>query len=131
MREDSPGQELVDEFILKEIETVPHLEALLLIWRSRPRRWSLDEMGRALFLDAKATTPILDDLARRGLIVLAAAEAGRSWEYATEEDRDRLMLQVEVAYRNELIRISRMIHAKAPAAVREFARAFRFKKERD
>jgi len=44
---------------------------------------------------------------------------------------DALMLQVEVAYRNELIRISRMIHAKAPAAVREFARAFRFKKERD
>ena len=34
-------------------------------------------------------------------------------------------------YRKELIRISRLIHSKPPAAVREFAKAFRFKKERE
>jgi hypothetical protein len=42
-----------------------------------------------------------------------------------------MMLQVDAAYRRDLVRISTMIHAKASSAVREFARAFRLKKERD
>jgi hypothetical protein len=36
---------------------------------------------------------------------------------------------VEKTYRRELLRISRMIHSKAPSSVREFARAFKFKKD--
>ena len=53
-----------------------------------------------------------------------------SYESGSAE-KDRLMELVETAYRKELMRISRMIHSKAPAAVREFARAFRFTKDRD
>ena len=41
------------------------------------------------------------------------------------------MAAVDTTYRRELIRVSRLIHSKPSAAVREFARAFRLKKERD
>jgi hypothetical protein len=130
MTEDTSGRRPVDEFILREIGTVPHLEALLLIWRFRPRPWSLEEMAKALYLDRKATNGILDDLARRSLIVSMSGDR-RTWEYKADADRDRLLALVDEAYSHELIRISRMIHTKAPAAVREFARAFKFRKEGD
>ena len=41
-----------------------------------------------------------------------------------------ILKQVEATYRRELVRVANMIHSKAPAAVREFARAFRFTKDR-
>lgn len=39
----------VDRFLLDQIDTVPHLEALLLLWKSRPKVWSADEMASALY----------------------------------------------------------------------------------
>jgi hypothetical protein len=40
-QENAIGKE-VDQFILVEIDSVPHLEALLLLWNSKPRKWSLE-----------------------------------------------------------------------------------------
>ena len=40
----------VDQFIVNEIESVPHLEALLLLWNTRPRQWPMDEMAKALYV---------------------------------------------------------------------------------
>ena len=117
----------VDQFIRDEIDSVPHLEALLLAWNSHPRRWSEEEMARALYLPPENARAILDDLVRRRLI----ATSEGIYYYSEEPERDRLIGWVDSAYRRELIRISRFIHSKPPAAVREFARAFRLKKERE
>ncbi len=121
----------IDQFIHDEIDSVPHLEALLLLWNSRPRASSVDEMSHKLFVESATARQILQDLARQGLI---AAVAGTPEEYRYEpgpEEKDRLVGLVDATYRRELIRVSRMIHSKAAAPVREFARAFRFTKERD
>ena len=55
----------------------------------------------------------------------------RSFPLRAGADKDELIAAVDSAYRKELIRISRLIHSKPSAAVREFARAFRIKKDRD
>lgn len=115
----------VDRFILEEIDSVSQLEALLLLWNTRPRRWKLDDLAAALYISAEAAKSILDPLERRGL--LASDEAG-SYAYRPG-GREALVRAVDNAYRRELVRISRMIHSKAPASVLEFARAFRFKKK--
>lgn len=36
---DSEAEEAGHHFILEQIESVPHLEALLLAWNSRPQAW--------------------------------------------------------------------------------------------
>jgi predicted ArsR family transcriptional regulator len=120
---------VVDRFLLEQIETVPHLEALLLLWTRRPRAWFVDEMAKALFLTPEATRDILDNLARKRLIV-SEGEAG-SYRYQPDQHNDRHLSQVDSAYRHELVHITRLIHSKPPAAVREFAKAFRLKKERE
>ena len=40
----------VDEFVLEKIDTVPEIEALLLIWNKRPKVWSVSEMASALYI---------------------------------------------------------------------------------
>jgi hypothetical protein len=120
----------VDRFLLERIETVPHLEALLLLWNSRPKTWSADALAEALYVSPDLTREILDDLVRKNLVALSASPA-TGYFYESEAARDRLTGLVDLAYRRELIRITRLIHSKPSAAIREFARAFRLRKEHE
>ncbi|HZQ19971.1 MAG TPA: hypothetical protein VFA90_14735 [Terriglobales bacterium] len=122
--------EEVDQFILEQIDSVPHLEALLLIWRNRPKAWPLEIMAKALYVPVELAGDILRDLTLRGLIE-PTSESQREYQYVSSPSEDSLMELLETTYRRELIRVTRMIHAKAPSAVREFARAFRFTKEKE
>ncbi|MGH9572819.1 MAG: hypothetical protein ACRD40_04725 [Candidatus Acidiferrales bacterium] len=115
----------VDQFVLEEIDSVPHLEALLLLWNSRPKQWSPEEMGKALYLATEYTQAVLQELANRKL---ASSEAGR-YAYESDPERDKIIEALDRVYRREIIRISNMIHSKASPAVRAFARAFRLKKD--
>lgn len=115
----------VDRFILEAIDTVPHLEALLLLWNSKPNQWSGAEMSKALYISVERSQGILEDLHVRQLI----AKDSDRYFYNSEPNRDSILENVDSIYRHEIVRISTMIHSKAPSAVREFARAFRLKKD--
>jgi DNA-binding IclR family transcriptional regulator len=124
-KEENPRRAEVDRFILDEIDSVPHIEALLILWNSRPTGCSVDELAALLFLPQERTLEILEDLRQRALVV--TGEAGNSYNPAYF--RDHLMADVDRIWRRELVRVSNLIHSKASPAVREFARAFRFKKD--
>jgi predicted ArsR family transcriptional regulator len=120
----------VDQFVLNEIDSVSHLEALLMLWNNRPKPWTVEQMAKALYVAPPAAQGILQDLTRRGLIVAGPDPDHYHYE-SQSEDRDALMASVDYVYRRELVRISQMIHGKGPSSVREFARAFRFTKEKE
>ena len=120
----------LEQFILEQIDSVPHLEALLLLWRSRPKGWSTDDMAGSLYVPAELAGNILRDLGVKGLIEVRG-DSPRTYHYLSTEDHDQLLAHVEAAYRRQLIQLTRLIHTKAPSAVREFARAFKFTKERE
>jgi hypothetical protein len=119
----------VRRFIANEIDTVPHLEALLLLWESTPRRWSAEEIAARIYVTPDAARGIVADLARRGL-VQPSGEDAQSYVYDGAWDTGDLMTRVAAAYRKDLIHVASFIHTKASAAVREFARAFEIKKDR-
>jgi len=123
--QENPLRKEVDQFIMAEIDSVPHLEGLLLLWNSRPRKWSLEEVAKALYLTADETRYLLNDLKQRGFLKTES----ESYFYDQQYQREKLIDEVARAYREELIRISGMIHSKASASVREFARAFKLKKD--
>jgi hypothetical protein len=119
----------VDRFIAEQIDTVPHLEALLLLWNSRPKAWTVEEMAHALYVSAGMAEIILQELALKNLIHDAGSSL-KTYAYQSSE-RDPFMAQVDLTYRRDLIRVTRMIHAKTPSAIQEFARAFRFTKDKE
>ena len=123
--EENPRRLEVDRFILDEIDSVPHLEALLILWHDPAKPRPVEELAALLYLPHDRTRQILDDLRQRSLVL--SAEKG--WSYNPAQPRDSLMEQLDKTWRRELVRLSTMIHSKASPAVREFARAFRFKKD--
>lgn len=118
----------VDRFIVEQIDSVPHLEALLLVWRSRPKKWDVEEMARSLYVKREVAERVLEQLAQRSLI-RHADDSNDQYFYEVDAARDPLLEKVDQTYRQELVRISRLIHSKASVAVHDFARAFRFKKD--
>ncbi len=130
MTEEEDTRRVVDRFVHDKIDTVAHLEALLLLWNSRPKSWTPEQMAKGLYLEPDVARTILDDLQRQGLIK-STPESPGGYYYQTDADRDNLIGSVDLTYRRELIRITRLIHSKPSSAIRAFARAFRLKRDRD
>lgn len=128
-RESKNADPAAIQFIVDEIESVPHLEALLLIRSSRPQKWTLEELGKRLYITPEAARILIDDLIRRKLLELDSTGPSSSYYYAASDEQDRVIGLVDDIYRRQLVRVSQLIHSKPSAAVRDFARAFRFTKD--
>jgi len=115
----------IDRFLLAEIDSIPHLEALLLLWNSRPRRWPVEELSRGLYVPLSRAQAIVHDLREKGMIVVESDECAYNDAYR----HDSMVAEIDSAYRQELVRITNLVHSKASSAVRDFARAFKLKKD--
>jgi DNA-binding IclR family transcriptional regulator len=119
--------EPVLRFILDHIDSVPHLETLLLLWENPARGWHAAEVAERLYVTPDSARNVLADLARRGFIA-ADPDSGQTFRYDPGWDAEgELMRAVADNYRRRLVRMANLIHSKASAAVRDFARAFQFK----
>ena len=129
MTDNSQPDAEVRQFLLDQIDSVPHLEALLLLWNSRPKLWQADEMAGRLYVDREVALRLLQDLARQQLIDSDTSSPERYCYRDDPADRSRLIRMVDETYRREVVRVSTLIHSKPSSPVRDFARAFRFTKE--
>lgn len=129
MANGSPTREQIDRFVVDNIDTVPQLEALLLMWRNQPRQWTSDQVARNLYISTELANVELHHLEQNGLISIAPESSEAYGLNLEPENRRQMLAALEEMYRRELVRISNLIHAKAPRSMRDFASAFRFKKE--
>jgi hypothetical protein len=112
----------VDRFLLGYIESVPHLEALLLLVSAAPKPWTPEEVAGHLYLDPGVAHSILEDLARRNLIVRSRRDPMVYLYQSGDRQRDELMAVVNATYRAEMVRVATLIHTKAlvrPGRARE------------
>jgi GAF domain-containing protein len=118
------------QFLAERIDSVPQLEALLLIWEDPQRLWSEDELAARLYVSSQAAAAILQALQRQHLVTVELASAARYRYNAQWDATGEVVPEVAASYRRHLVPITTLIHSRASTAVREFARAFDFKKER-
>lgn len=117
----------VVEFLNERIDSVPHLEALLIMWHNGGT-WDAAQMSARIYVDKSTAQALLQDLQRAGL---AASEDRISFKFdARSAAAQTLMPQLAESYKRNVTRIATLIHNKASSPVREFARAFELKKER-
>jgi DNA-binding MarR family transcriptional regulator len=117
----------VERFLLDSIDTVPQLEALLLIFQSPATVWTIAELAARIYVNERQATGILEDLTRRSLIVRVEPSPAKYQYVAPAEAQTRLLEKVARSYRTQLVQVTRFIHSNASASVRDFARAFRLK----
>jgi DNA-binding transcriptional regulator LsrR (DeoR family) len=124
-----PIPEHVLRFLIDRIDSVPHLEALLLLWQNPEQDWSPEQVATRLYVSRETAAQLLEDLYRHGVVKATAAPA--LYRYAADwADGPRLMPELAATYSRHLVRVAQLIHSKASPGVREFARAFQLKKDR-
>ena len=124
------GEEEVYRFILNHIDSVPQMKALLLVWESPQGVGRKRDCGAAVCRH-DGVRNIIQELVQRRLVA-ADAQSARQYFYESKpEDLDGLIEAVAATYRHDLVRVSTFIHTKTSSAVRDFANAFKFTKERD
>lgn len=115
------------EFLARRIDSVPHLEVLLLCRDNPEIDWSEDVVSRRVYVSPERARQILHDLCRNGFLT-PSTQTPDTYRYETAWDAAQLMPEVAATYRRHLVHVTGLIHAKAASgAVQDFARAFRFK----
>jgi hypothetical protein len=123
---DDPIPADLRDFILRYIDSVAHLEALLLLRANPEISWDVPTTARRLYTTEQQAGEVLDRLCADGLLQCENRiyrYQGQSAEHRTMTDR------LADAHSRHLIPITNMIHAK-PRRIREFADAFKFRKGR-
>jgi hypothetical protein len=116
------------QFISSRIDTVPELEALLLFWEQRPTTLTVKQLASRLYVPRGVGATVIRALERRKFVMRIADGSQYAYDAAREPESE-FMARVAETYRRHLIRVTRLIHSKAPTAVLEFARAFAPRKD--
>jgi hypothetical protein len=119
--------EVVRAFILKYVDSVAELEALLLAHSTVAQAWDVEQLARRLYIREREAEGVLHALHRRGLL----AREDEGYRYGPVLDTLRADVDaLAAAYPRFLIPISNLVHSKPAASLREFADAFKLREDR-
>jgi hypothetical protein len=125
MPEDIPDD--VRRLIADSIDSIPELEAILLLRECRPRTWTAAQAGERLYVSKTVAVHVLGILQQRGVF----AGNGESFRYApASPELEATIDALAITYSRHLVAVTRLVHAKPSPGVRHFAEAFRFRKEK-
>lgn len=117
----------VRRLIAERIDSIPELEAVLLLRQHRDQSWSVEEAGQRPYVSSTMAAHILGVLTERGFL----ARTHQHFQYvpaSPELEADVTLLAS--TYAKHLIAVTHIVHAKPSASVRLFAQAFRFRKDK-
>jgi hypothetical protein len=114
----------VREFILRYINSIAQLEALLLLWREPEMAWDVADLAKRLYISEEETGEVLAQLSADGLI--NPSEGAYRFDRA---DWQQVVARLDETYSKQLIPVTNIIHSK-PRRIREFADAFKLRKGR-
>lgn len=114
------------DFILRFIDSVAHLEALLLLRANSGRSWSAPAVAARLYTSETQVSEVLAQLCNEGLI----GREGDLYRYVGQPaEMLTLIDRLAEFYSKQLIPITNLIHGK-PRRIRQFADAFKLRKDR-
>ena len=123
-----PGDEIPDDlrnFIVQQIDTIAHLEALLLLRDNPEEGWSSESIARRLYIGEDESSRVLNDLSQKGFLTLSST--GYRFACGTPE-LGGIVERLAQLYRQKLIPVTNLIHSKQNR-IQQFADAFRLRKE--
>ena len=123
---DDPIPAELRDFILRYIDSVAHLEALLLLRASPDTAWEAAAVAARLYSSAEQAGEVLAQLCDERLLT---CENGL-YRYRGQPAEHLAMIdRLADSYAKQLIPITNLIHGK-PRRIRQFADAFKFRKGR-
>lgn len=115
----------VRALIAERIDSVPELEAVLLFRGEAERAWTPEEAGQRLYVSTTVAAHVLAALRDRGFF----AHTGGTYRYApTSPELAAVVDALALAYSQQLVAVTHLIHSKPSQSVRDFANAFRLRR---
>ena len=125
-----PGEDLpesVKRLIAESIDSIPELEAILLMREDRGHQWTAAEAGQRLYVSTTVAGHILRVLAGRGFL----SRKGENFRYEpASPELDGVVAALAACYSRALVDVTTLIHSKPSASVRQFADAFRLRRDK-
>ncbi len=118
----------VQRFILTCIQSVPQLEAILLM-RSQPgHAWNSKEISQRLYLSEKKGKDILSSLHAAGFLSTSETDP-LHYSYAPHsEPMTQMVDRVAEIYAKNIIGVATLIHSNLSNQAQQFADAFKWRK---
>lgn len=112
-------------FVLAKIDSVPMLEALLLL-RSRAGGWTPRELAERLYLAEPRVDALLRALCRAGL---ARSEAGQVHYAPGPPHVAATVDELASVYSRHVVRVTELIHSRVDRKAHDFADAFNLRRD--
>jgi hypothetical protein len=112
-------------FIIRSIDSVGQLEALLLLRADPDTHWDVVHLARRLYVDEVEAAAILAHLVEQGFVL----PEGGAHRYDRANKQALSVERLAEAHARQLIPITNLIHAK-PRGIRAFADAFKIKRDK-
>lgn len=87
--------------------------------------WTTATIAARLYISEQYGQEVMERLRVRGLVV--AEEEG--YRYAAAPEREKIIAALAELYRTHLIQVTNLIHSKSTRRIRQFAEAFKFRKD--
>lgn len=127
---DESISDAVRRFVLTSIPSVPHMEALLLLWREPTVEWRAEDIARRLFVGPTVAEALAKDLCRADLF--ESDLKNESTHYRCRRDPPSLatiLAAVDEAYNRHLREVTGLIHSNVDRKAARFAQAFIWEKK--
>lgn len=116
--------EEVRNLIVRHIDSVAQLEALLFLHAHSSEQWDIATVAKRLYAPLSEMAVALAGLTDDGFLIRDC----EGYRYARRPDRDAAVEALAEAYAHYLIPITNLIHSK-PRHIRAFSNAFKFRKD--
>jgi hypothetical protein len=115
----------VAEFLSRYVDSVAHLELLLVLYESNPKQWSASDVARELRVEPAWAAARLKDFSKGGIV---REESTDVYRYAPKNESLRQVVQaVANAYSERRVAVTDFIYSKPLANLRVFAESFRIR----
>ncbi len=118
--------DVIREFIIKRIDSIAQIEALLLVRSNPQEEWTAAQIAARLYVSEAEAADALDRLCVADLL---RSVDGRYRLDGIPPQHAALIEQLLAVYTKHLIPVTDIVHSK-PRRIGSFADAFRFRKDR-
>ena len=116
----------VRQFVLEYIDSIAQLEALLLLRAQPQTEWSAAALAENIYVSKAEAEVIFKQLTTQGFLI---DETGRYRYRPASSELEQITGRTAELYRQYLIPMTNLIHAKSKSRIQQFADAFMLRKD--
>ena len=120
----------IAQFIVEKVESVAHLEALLLLRNYPETGWSVPALAARLYISEELTTELLLALCAQGFAATDARDMSVYRYHPQSVELKTMLDRLAEIYTKHLVPVTNLIHSKPKSRIQEFAEAFRLRKDK-